>query len=53
MRRNGRCIINSETGQFHLNYDASRDFGRTKMNVKTLAAPVETFKIQLSPAGEK
>jgi hypothetical protein len=45
-------IINSETGQFHLNYDASRDFGRTRMNVKTLAAPVETFKIQLSASGE-
>jgi Protein of unknown function (DUF2911) len=40
-------IINKQTGQFHLNYDASRDFGRTKMNVKNLAAPVETFRIEL------
>ena len=29
-------IINKETGQFHLNYNASLDFGRTKMNLKTL-----------------
>jgi hypothetical protein len=40
-------IINKQTGQFHLNYDASQDFGRTKMNLKKLAAPVETFKIEL------
>jgi len=44
-------IINSETGQFHLNYDQSRDFGRTKMTVKTLPAPVETFKVQLAGTG--
>jgi hypothetical protein len=42
-------IINKQTGQFHLNYDSSQDFGRTKMNLKTLAAPVETFKIELRP----
>ena len=40
-------IINKETGQFHLNYDSSRDFGRTKMNVKALGTPVETFRIEL------
>src|SRR5689334_4269114 len=33
-------IVNKETGQFHLNYNPSLDFGRTKMNVKTLEAPV-------------
>jgi len=44
-------IINSETGQFHLNYKQSRDFGRTKMTLKTLPSPVETFKIQLSSTG--
>jgi hypothetical protein len=44
-------IINKQTGQFHLNYDSSQDFGRTKMNLKTLTAPVETFKIELRPAG--
>jgi hypothetical protein len=44
-------IINKQTGQFHLNYDSSQDFGRTKMNVRTLAAPVETFKIDLRSDG--
>lgn len=44
-------IINKETGQFHLNYNASLDFGRTKMNLKTLPAPVETFRIDLRADG--
>ena len=42
-------IINKQTGQFHLNYDESQDFARVKMNLKTLTAPVETFKIELAP----
>ena len=47
-------IINKESGQFHLDYRPSFDFGRTKMNVKTLNDPVETFRIDLrsdSPNG--
>lgn len=44
-------IINSTTGQFHLDYDSSTDFGRTKMNLKTLSAPVEKFKIDLRSDG--
>jgi hypothetical protein len=44
-------IINKQTGQFHLNYDPSRDFGRTRMNLKTLATPVETFRIELRSDG--
>jgi len=44
-------IINKQTGQFHLDYEQDRDLGRTKMNLKTLPAPVETFKIQVSAAG--
>jgi hypothetical protein len=44
-------IINKQTGQFHLNYDASQDFGRTKMNLKKLDSPVETFKIDLRSDG--
>jgi hypothetical protein len=44
-------IINKETGQFHLNYDESKDFGRVKMNLKTLPSPVETFKITVEPTG--
>jgi hypothetical protein len=44
-------IIYSQTGQFHLDYDSSTDFGRTKMNLKTLADPVEKFKIDLRSDG--
>jgi DUF2911 family protein len=44
-------IINKQTGQFHKDYDSSTDFGRTKMNLKALAAPVETFKIELRSDG--
>jgi hypothetical protein len=44
-------IVNKETGQFHLNYDQSQDFGRTRMNLKTLKDPVETFRIELRPNG--
>jgi hypothetical protein len=44
-------ILNKQTGQFHLNYDSSQDFGRAKMNLKTLAAPIETFKIELRSDG--
>jgi hypothetical protein len=42
-------IINKQTGQFHLDYDESKDFARVKMNLKTLPAPVESFKIELAP----
>ena len=44
-------IINKETGQFHLNYNSSLDFGRTKMNLKALATPVETFRVDLRNDG--
>jgi hypothetical protein len=46
-------IINKETGQFHLNYNASLDFGRTKMNLKKLDTPVETFRVDLRNDGGK
>ncbi len=44
-------IINNQAGQFHLNYDESRDLGRTKMSIRPLATPVETFKIEIRPDG--
>lgn len=44
-------IINKQTGQFHLYYDESQDFGRTRMNLKTLKDPVETFRIELRTNG--
>jgi Protein of unknown function (DUF2911) len=43
-------ILNKETGQSHLDYNPSLDLGRTKMTVKTLTMPVETFKIELRAA---
>jgi hypothetical protein len=44
-------IINKQTGQFHLNYDESEDFGRVKMNLKALSSPVERFKIEVASTG--
>ena len=44
-------IINRETGQFHLNYRAARDFGRTRMLVRKLTEAVETFRIELRNEG--
>jgi hypothetical protein len=40
-------IINKQTGQYHTDYDATQDLGRTKMDVKKLDDAVETFKIDL------
>ena len=44
-------IVNKETGQFHLNYKPTLDLGRTRMNLKMLPAPIETFKIEVRPDG--
>ena len=44
-------IINKESGQFHLDYNQSLDFGRTRMNLKTLPEPVETFRVDLRNDG--
>jgi hypothetical protein len=44
-------ILNNQTGISHLNYDASQDFGRTKMTIKQLTEPVETLKIDLRSDG--
>ncbi len=46
-------ILNSQTHQFHTEYDSSRNFGKTRMIVKTLPSPVETFKILVSSASPK
>ncbi|SRR5579871_4725285 len=46
-------IINKQTGQFHKDYDSSTDFGRTPMELKSLSAPVETFKIDVRADGGK
>jgi hypothetical protein len=44
-------IVNKETGQFHLNYNANLDFGRTKMKLSTLPSPVETLHIGVRAEG--
>ena len=44
-------IINKQSGQHHLDYDAAEDFGRTKMTLKTLSSPAETFRIELIATG--
>ncbi len=44
-------IVNSNTRAFHLDYDGSKDIGRTKMSLKTLAEPVEQFRIEIRPNG--
>jgi hypothetical protein len=44
-------VINKQTGQNHLDYDSAEDFGRTKMTVTILSAPVETFRIALTANG--
>jgi hypothetical protein len=44
-------IINKESGQHHLDYDSAEDFGRTKLNVKTLGSPVETLKFEVRSDG--
>ena len=46
-----KLIVNKETGQWHTQYDERQDFGRVKMNLKTLPDSVERMKIQLSSAG--
>jgi hypothetical protein len=44
-------IVNKQTGQWHTDYRERYDFGRVKMNVKTVSAPVERLKLELSAAG--
>jgi hypothetical protein len=44
-------IVNKQSGQHHLDYDPAEDFGRTKMNVRSLASPVETLKVDLAANG--
>jgi hypothetical protein len=44
-------IVNKQSGQHHLDYDSGQDFGSTTMNVKMLAAAVETLRIEVSSNG--
>ena len=44
-------IVNKQTGQWHTEYNESRDLGRVKINVKQVPSPVERFRIELAPSG--
>ena len=42
-----KLIVNKQTGQWGTVYNQDMDLGRADMTLKTLSAPVETFKISL------
>ena len=46
-----QLIVNKQTGQGGLDYDKSKDLGRTPMKVTKPAAPIETYKMTLSSTG--
>ena len=50
---NWQLIINKETGQWGLNYNAKMDVGRVKMAMSKPPAPIETYKMTLSGTGPK
>jgi len=50
---NWELIINKQTGQSGLEYDAGQDLGRVKMTMVRPPAPVEQLKYTLSNAGGK
>jgi Protein of unknown function (DUF2911) len=45
-------IVNKQTGQWGTNYDQTQDLGRTKLAVKSLKTPVETFAIAVKRTKE-
>jgi len=49
--KNWTLIVNKQTGQHHLDYNSAEDFGKTKMTLRTLAAPVETLRFEVRPSG--
>ena len=44
-------IVNRQTGQWGLSYDAARDVGRVKMTMAAPTAPIETLKYTLTDKG--
>src|SRR6202167_3597556 len=45
---NWQLIVNKETGQWGLNYNAKMDLGRVKMTMGKPPSPIETYKMTLS-----
>ena len=48
---NWQLIINKQTGQWGLTYDASQDLGRVRMTMSDPPAPIETYKMTLTATG--
>jgi hypothetical protein len=46
-----QLIVNKQTGQWGLTYDAGQDLGRVKMNMSKPPAPVEQLKYTLTDEG--
>ena len=46
-----KLIVSKATGEWGLDYDASKDLGRVPMIMSKPPAPVETFKITLNHTG--
>ena len=45
-------VINSNAHAFHLDHDSSTDIGRTKMELKTIAEPMEQLTFEIRPDGD-
>lgn len=50
---NWQLIINKQTGQWGLTYDAAQDLGRVKMTMSKPGAPIEVYRMTLSATGPK
>jgi hypothetical protein len=46
-----QLIINKQTGQWGLTYDAAQDLGRVSMTMSKPPAPIEVYKMTLSATG--
>ena len=50
---NWQLILNKETGQWGLTYNAKMDLGRVKMTMSKPPSPIETYKMILSGTGPR
>jgi hypothetical protein len=50
---NWQLVINKQTGQWGLTYDAKQDLGRVKMTMSKPPAPIETYRMVLTATGPK
>jgi hypothetical protein len=46
-----QLVVSKATGEWGLDYDASHDLGRVKMDMSKPPKPIETYKMTLSSAG--